>query len=145
MNPTQDANAGSFGAEEKKVTIGLVQTSVSENIADNMKKTERKIVEAASKGAQIVCLQELYRTRYFPQQEKLDAAKLAETIPGESTEAFAQLAKDKEIVIIAPLFEVSNGKCYNSAAVIDADGKLLGSYRKIHVPQGPVFLREKLF
>ena len=101
----QDINANTSGTEEKTVTIGLIQTSVSEDISWNMEKTVGKIREAAGKGAQIVCLQELFRTTYFPQEEKRDASKLAETIPGESTELLSQLAKELEIVIIAPLFE----------------------------------------
>jgi predicted amidohydrolase len=85
-------------------------------MAENMKKTMEKVEEAAEKGAQIVCLQELYRTRYFPQEQNRDAAKLAETIPGESTEAFSKLAKKRKIVVIVPLFEKgSDGKYYNSA------------------------------
>jgi predicted amidohydrolase len=89
----------------KTVTIGLIQTAVSEDIAENTAKTQRKIEEAAQKGAQIVCLQELYRTKYFPQQENVDAAPLAESIPGPSTTTFAELAKKYKVVIIAPLFE----------------------------------------
>ena len=133
-------------SEKNIVNIGLIQTRVSNNIADNMKKTLEKIKEAATKGAQIVCLQELYRTKYFPQEEKQDVSKLAETIPGESTKAFAELAKEKKIVIIAPLFETtSNGKFYNAAAIIDATGKISGSYRKIHIPQDPLFYEKNYF
>ena len=79
----------------KIVTVGLIQTTVSEDIADNVKRTVEKIEEASKKGAQIVCLQELYRTRYFPQEEKQDVSQLAETIPGESTSVFSELAKKK--------------------------------------------------
>ncbi len=103
---SSDSNSNHF--EKKIVNIGLVQTKVSDDIADNMKKTLEKIKEAATKGAQIVCLQELYRTKYFPQEEKQDVSKLAETIPGESTKAFSELAKEEKIVIIAPLFEKSS-------------------------------------
>jgi len=130
----------------KIVAIGLIQTSVSENIAANMQKTIKKIKEAAANGAQIICLQELYRTRYFPQEEKQDASQLAETIPGDSTKVFSELAKEKKIVIIAPLFELApNGKCYNSAVIIDADGKISGYYRKIHIPQDPLFYEKNYF
>lgn len=102
--------------------------------------------EAAKKGAQIVCLQELYRTRYFPQEEKQDAHKFAETIPGESTKVFSGLAKKHKIVIIVPIFEKHpNGKYYNSAVVIDANGKTLGTYHKIHVPQDPLFYEKNYF
>jgi agmatine deiminase len=111
-----------------------------------MKKTIQKIEEAAKKGAQIICLQELYRTQYFPQQENQDVSKLAETIPGESTNAFSTLAKRLKVVIIAPLFEkAQNGKFYNSAVTIDADGEISGVYRKIHIPNDPLFYEKSYF
>ena len=105
-----------------------------------------RVEEAAGKGAQIVCLQELYRWRYFPQKEHQNAQKLAETIPGESTKVFSELAKKHGIVIIVPLFEKhQNGKYYNSAVVIDADGRLLDTYHKVHVPQDPLFYEKNYF
>jgi agmatine deiminase len=111
-----------------------------------MKKTVSKIEEAAKRGTQIVCLQELYRTRYFPQEENLDVSGLAETVPGESTAIFSNLAKKHRVVIIAPLFEKAvNGKFYNSAVTIDADGGILGVYRKIHVPHDPLFFEKTYF
>jgi agmatine deiminase len=130
----------------KTVTIGLIQTRVSDDIGVNMQKTMKKIKQAAAKGAQIICLQEVYRTKYFPQKERYDVTSLAETIPGESTQVFSELAKEKKIVIIAPIFEkASNGKFYNTAVVIDANGKILGSYRKVHVPQDPLFYEKNYF
>jgi agmatine deiminase len=132
--------------ERKIVNIGLIQTSVSDNIDENMEKTMEKIEEASRKQAQIVCLQELFRTKYFPQEKNQDVSKLAETIPGESTRAFSELAKKNRIVIIAPIFEkASNGKYYNSAVVIDADGKILGVYRKVHIPNDPFFYEKNYF
>ena len=148
MTATEITNPNTVGTDEKRkiVSIGLIQTTVSDDIADNMKKTIERIKEASRKGAQIVCLQELYRTKYFPQEEKQDVSKLAETIPGESTRAFSELAKKKKIVIIAPLFEKnSNGKYYNSAAIIDANGKILGSYRKVHIPNDQFFYEKNYF
>jgi agmatine deiminase len=130
----------------KPVTIALIQTAVSENIAENMKKTSLKIEEAAKRGAQIICLQELFRTRYFPQEENLDARTYAEAIPGESTRIFSELAKKHNVVIIAPLFERgSNGKFYNTAAVIGINGEILGTYRKTHIPQDPYFYEKNYF
>jgi agmatine deiminase len=130
----------------KVVTLGLIQTSVESDPSLNIKKTVERIKEASAKGAHIVCLQELYRTRYFPQEEKQDVTSIAETIPGESTQVFSELAKEKKIVIIAPIFEkASNGKFYNTAVVIDVDGKILGSYRKVHVPQDPLFYEKDYF
>jgi agmatine deiminase len=130
----------------RKVTIGLIQTDVSENTAENLKKTLDKVEVAAAKGAQIICLQELYRTRYFPQKQNSNVVGLAETVPGESTAAFAQLAKKHGIVIIVPVFEKgSDGQFYNSAVTIDADGEILGVYRKIHVPYDPLFYEKAYF
>lgn len=139
-----DKNASKTGKEI--VSIGLVQTTVSEDIVANLRKTLQKVEEAARRGAQIVCLQELYRTPYFPQEENQDASKYAETIPGESTNAFSELAKKHKIVIIVPLFEKhSNGKYYNSAVVIDANGKLMDTYHKVHIPQDPLFYEQNYF
>ena len=132
--------------ERKIVTVALIQTSASEDTAENVKKTARRIEAAAKKGAQIICLQELYRTKYFPQFEKRDFAGLAETVPGESTGVFSALAKKTGTVIIAPIFEkTQTGKFYNSAVVIDADGKMLGVYRKTHVPHDPLFYEQSYF
>lgn len=115
----------------------------------NLKKTLIKVEEAAQKGAQIICLQELYHTKYFPQIEKeqqIDIQKYAETIPGKSTRAFSELAKKYQTVIIVPLFErATDGKFYNSAAVIDTNGLLLKTYHKIHVPQDPYFYEQEYF
>lgn len=132
--------------EQKIVTFGLIQTKVSDDIEENMRRTAEKIEETAKKGAQIICLQELYRTKYFPQAEKRDFTKLAETVPGESTRIFSAIAKKTGAVIIIPIFEkASNGKYYNSAVVIDADGKTLGDYRKTHVPFDPLFYEKNYF
>src|SRR5208283_4837850 len=133
--------------EEKRetVSIGLIQTIVSDDVAVNLNKTIKRIEEASRKGAQIVCLQELYRTKYFPQEEKKDVSELAETIPGESTRAFSELAKKKKIVIIAPIFETAKGKYYNSAVIIEANGEISGSYRKVHLPHDPLFYEKNYF
>ncbi len=112
----------------------------------NMQKTAQKIAQAAEQGAQIICLQELYRTRYFPQKEKQEVAALSESIPGESTKLFAPIAKKYSVVIIAPLYEKGNdGKFYNTAAVIGADGEVMGKYRKVHIPQDPYFYEKEYF
>ena len=132
-------------ADKKMVTVGLIQTFAEADPSENLKKAELKIREAAGKGAQIVCLQELYRTRYFPQKEKQGAVKLAETIPGESTGVFSRLAKELNVVVVAPLFEAEKGKFYNAAVVFDVGGQLVGHYRKIHVPQDPYFYEKNYF
>src|ERR1051326_4109799 len=127
------------------VRIGLVQTSVSTDIEKNVKRTISKIRQAAKRGARVVCLQELYRTKYFPTDEKTDISHLAETIPKESTDTLGKVAKELGAVIVAPIFEVDNGKYYNSAVVIDADGALLGTYWKIHIPHDPFFYEQSYF
>jgi len=130
---------------DDKVTVGLIQTSVSEDSHQNLGKTILKIEWAAARGARIICLQELFRTRYFPQQDKRDASALAETIPGESTEVLSALARKHEVVIIVPVFEKDESGYYNSVAVIDADGSLLETYRKVHIPHDPLFYEQSYF
>jgi len=129
-----------------KVTIGLIQTSVYEDIAANMENTTEKVHVAATEGAQIICLQELYRTTYFPSEERKVVTKLAETIPGDSTKVFSTIANERGVVIIVPIFEKgTDGNYYNSAVVIDADGKIMETYRKTHVPYDPLFYEKNYF
>ena len=130
---------------DRKVAIGLIQTTVSEDLDLNLKRTMEKVREAAARGAKIVCLQELFRTLYFPQWDGKDARALAETIPGSSTEAFSALAEELSIVIIVPIFEKDEAGYYNSVAVIDADGSLLPTYRKVHIPQDHLFYEKNYF
>jgi len=132
--------------KKNTVTIGLIQTSVSTDLEANLKKTVRRIREAARKGARVVCLQELFRTRYFPIDEKIDAAHFAETVPGESTSVLSDLAKELDVVIVVPIFEAAaDGRYFNTAAVIDADGTVLGIYRKLHIPHDPFFYEKSYF
>ncbi|MCJ7443191.1 MAG: carbon-nitrogen hydrolase [Methanotrichaceae archaeon] len=131
--------------EHGKVKVGLIQTSVTEDRTLNIKKTVEKAREAIFLGAKIICLQELYRTQYFPQWLDRDVSDLAETIPGESTEVFSALAREHQVVIIVPIFEKDQSLCYNSIAVIDADGKILCKYRKVHLPQDPLFYEKSYF
>ena len=131
---------------KNEVTICLIQTAVADNISENVQKTIKEIRMAAREGAQIVCLQELFNTVYFPQYEKCDYDKFAETIPGNTTDLFSKLAKELGIVIIVPIFEkASDGNYYNSAVTIDADGGILGVYRKIHIPFDPLFYEKNYF
>ncbi len=131
---------------KKLVTIAAIQSKVSEDTARNLEKTAMMIRKAAGDGARIVCLQELFRTLYFPQSKEAGVRKLAETIPGETTRTLANLAKDLGVVLIVPLFEKArNGKYYNSAVVIDHKGKLLPVYRKTHIPQDPKFYEKDYF
>src|SRR5438445_1962785 len=133
-------------AKNNTVTIGLIQTRVSDDVSKNTENAISKIREATRKGAQIICLQELYRTKYFPTDERKDVTLLAETIPGETTSTLSSLARELNVVIIAPIFEVdTSGKHYNTAVVIDANGTLLGSYRKMHIPHDPFFYEKSYF
>ena len=132
--------------ENKKITLGLIQSAVTENIEDNFRRTVDQIEIAAKQGAQIICLQELFKTVYFPQDEKIDASRLAESIHGESTKKLSSLAEKLKIVLIAPIYEIdSKGNCYNTAVVIDADGKTIGTYRKNHIPFDPLFYEKNYF
>jgi len=139
----------------KIVRVAGIQARATPDIAANLANAERLVRQAARKGAQIICLPELYRTIYFPQYEKQDVSRFAETIPGESTRAFRQLAKELGVVLIVPLFERaergrtgrngSSTRYYNSAVVIDQTGKLLPTYRKLHLPQDPLFYEQDYF
>lgn len=128
-----------------KLKIGLVQTQVSRDLNLNLRHTIEMVEEAAEAGARIVCLQELFRTPYFPQFDGLDASHYAETIPGESTDALSVVASEYGTAIIVPLFERAADGFYNSAAVIDQDGALLPAYRKIHIPHDPLFYEKSYF
>lgn len=119
---------------------------MSEDQNKNLAKAISLVEKAARKGTKIICLPELYRTRYFPQKKKGAKRPFFETVPGESTRAFAVLAKKHKVVVIVPLFEKSSkGKFFNSAIVINERGKLLPTYRKIHIPHDPNFYEKDYF
>jgi N-carbamoylputrescine amidase len=129
-----------------KVKVGLVQVSCVKDKEENIKKTIENIRIAAKKGANIVCLQELFASLYFCDIEDYDNFNLAEQIPGINTERFQALAKELGIVIIASMFEKkAQGLYFNTTAVIDADGKYLGKYRKMHIPDDPGFYEKFYF
>ncbi len=128
------------------VTIALVQTSALRDPAENLRKACEKIREAASRGARIICLQELFTTLYFCQTEDYKAFEYAETVPGPSIQVMQQLARELEVVIVASVFEArARGLYHNTAAVIDADGSYLGKYRKMHIPDDPGFYEKFYF
>src|SRR5271163_2162766 len=121
-----------------EVTIGLIQMSCGSDPKANLAKAVKKIEEAAKKGAEIICLPELFKSQYFCQEEDEQNFKLAESIPGETTKAISEAAKKNNTAVIAGVFEKrARGLYHNSAAVIDASGKLLGIYRKMHIPDDP--------
>lgn len=132
--------------EHERVTVGLIQMAAGPDPNENIKKAVAKVGEAVKEGSQIICLPELYRTRYFPQGIGLNVSALAETIPGESTRVFSEIARRNQIVIIVPVFErSSDGRYYNSAVIIDADGTLHTPYHKVHIPQDPGFFEKGYF
>ncbi len=127
-------------------TVGLVQMACSPMVARNHEAAEAGVRDAASRGAQVVCLQELFATPYFCQREDAACFDLAEEIPGPLTTRFAALARALDIALVVPLFERrAAGLYHNSAVVIDASGDLLGAYRKVHVPDDPQFLEKFYF
>jgi len=130
----------------RTVTLGLVQTRCSARPAENLKRTLDLAARAARQGARIVCTQELFRSPYFCQAEDHANFALAEPIPGPSTAAFQKLAKKHRIVIVASLFEKrAAGVYHNTAVIIDADGSLLGRYRKMHIPDDPLYYEKFYF
>lgn len=129
-----------------KVKVGLAQMSCSADKNVNLSKAIEKVKEAAAQGAQIVCLQELFTSLYFCDVEDYDNFKLAEPVPGPSTEALSNLAAQLNVVIIASLFEKrAQGVYHNTTAVLDADGSYLGKYRKMHIPDDPSYYEKFYF
>jgi N-carbamoylputrescine amidase len=129
-----------------KVKVGLVQMSCTADKQQNLEKAIVKVREAAAKNAQIVCLQELFTSLYFCDVENYDNFKLAEAIPGPSTDELSKVAKELNVVIIASLFEKrTHGLYHNTTAVLDADGSYLGKYRKMHIPDDPGFYEKFYF
>lgn len=130
----------------KNVKLGLVQMTCTANKQENLDKAIVKVRAAAAKGAQIICLQELFTSLYFCDVEDYDNFNLAEAIPGPSTDALQEVAKELGVVIIASLFEKrTQGLYHNTTAVLDADGTYLGKYRKMHIPDDPGFYEKFYF
>ena len=128
------------------VTLGLLQHACAADPAANLRTTLAAAERAAKDGAQIICTQELFRSQYFCQNEDHANFQLAEPIPGPSTAAFQKLARKHKVVVIASLFEKrASGLYHNTAVIIDADGALLGSYRKMHIPDDPLFYEKFYF
>jgi N-carbamoylputrescine amidase len=129
-----------------KVKVGIVQMTCTADKQQNLQKAIVKVREASAKGAQIVCLQELFTSLYFCDVEDYDNFKLAEAIPGPSTDELSKVAAELNVVIIASLFEKrAQGLYHNTTAVLDADGNYLGKYRKMHIPDDPGFYEKFYF
>jgi agmatine deiminase len=134
------------GMEQKMVRVALVQHGVSPDLDHNLKKALGLARKAAEAGAEIICLQELFRTPYFPQDEAGDTRAYAETVPGESTEVFSRLTEEYGTSIIVPLYEkTESGPAYNTAVAIENGRLLLPPYRKVHVPHDPLFFEKSYF
>jgi N-carbamoylputrescine amidase len=130
----------------RKFRVGMVQMSCTTDPGENLEKAAEKVKEAAKAGAQIVCLQELFRSQYFCREEKAELFDLAEPIPGPSTAVMARLAKELDVVIVASLFEKrAEGLYHNTAAILDAGGEMLGIYRKMHIPDDPLYYEKFYF
>ena len=128
------------------VVVGLVQMSCAPEAEANLEKAIKYIGEAARKGVGIVCLQELFRSEYFCQSEDVENFRLAETIPGPSTERLSAVAQEHRVVIVASLFEKRVAGIYhNTAVIIDADGRIAGKYRKMHIPDDPLYYEKFYF
>lgn len=130
----------------KKINVGLIQHACSDQTEENLLKSIAGIRKAAAQGAQLVVLQELHRSRYFCQQEDPAYCDLAEPIPGPTTERFAQLAKELQLVLVLSLFEKrAVGLYHNTAVVIERDGSIAGTYRKMHIPDDPGYYEKFYF
>ena len=129
-----------------KVKVGLLQMASCPQPRDNLEKTREGVRQAAEQGVQILCLQELFRSQYFCQAEDETFFDLAESIPGPTTEAMSALARRHRMALVVPLFERrAAGVYHNTAVVLDADGSLLGSYRKMHIPDDPLYYEKFYF
>ena len=130
----------------KKIKIAAVQQTCSPDVEENIRLAISQIEYAAKQGANLVCLQELFATQYFCQSEDHDQFQLAESIPGPTTDRLSQVARERNIVIVAGLFERRTaGLFHNSAVIIESDGSLAGLYRKMHIPDDPFFYEKFYF
>ena len=130
----------------EKFRVGAVQMSCSLDPNENLAKAEGRVREAAALGARIICLPELFRSQYFCREENAELFALAEAVPGPSTDALGRLSRELGVVIVASLFERrAAGLYHNTAAVIDVDGEIAGLYRKMHIPDDPLYFEKFYF
>ena len=131
---------------QKQVVIGLIQMEADTKLDSNLEQAVRKIKSAAAQGSQIISLQELFCTPYFPQEKSHRYFDWAESIPGPTTRLLSRLARQLKVVIIAPIFERhSSSRYYNTAVLMDADGTIIGTYRKAHLPNDPCYYEQFYF
>jgi N-carbamoylputrescine amidase len=127
-------------------TVGIIQDGATDNAAETVAAATERVREAAGRGAQIICLKELFNAPYFCKSQKCERFDIAEPIPGPTTDQMQALAKELAVVLVVPVFErQARGVYRNSAAIIDADGSLLGVYRKMHIPDDPLFNEKYYF
>ena len=133
-------------ATADRFRVGLVQMRCTPNPEDNVERAIAGVRDAAARGAGVVCLPELFRTQYFCQREDAELFELAEPIPGPTTESLSKLARDLKVVIVGSLFERrAAGIYHNTAVILNADGSLLGKYRKMHIPDDPLYYEKFYF
>jgi N-carbamoylputrescine amidase len=133
-------------ATKQTFRVGLVQMSMSTRPDENVERARDRVHEAAKAGAEVVCLPELYRSPYFCQKEDAALFDLAEPVPGPSTEALGRAAKEAGVAVVVPIFEKrAVGLYHNSAVVLDTDGRVAGLYRKMHIPDDPLFYEKFYF
>jgi N-carbamoylputrescine amidase len=131
---------------QRKFTLGLIQMACAKDPNENLAKAEWRIREAAGNGAQIISVQELFRSQYFCREESADLFDLAEPLDGPTKVRFTRLARELGVVIVGSIFERrAAGVYHNTALVIDADGELLGAYRKMHIPDDPLYFEKYYF
>src|ERR1051325_7518757 len=129
-----------------EISLALIQMTSSADVDENLAKAVSRIRQAAAKGAKIVCLGELFRSRYFCQSEDARNFKLAEPVPGPTTAALQDVAREAEVVVVASVFEKrSAGIYHNTGVVIDANGSIAGQYRKMHIPDDPLYYEKFYF
>jgi len=132
--------------DKDKFTVGLVQMHCTADPDENLKRAAQFVRDAARQGAQVICLPELFRTQYFCQREDAALFDLAETIPGPTTEVLCKVAQEAKVAVIVSLFEKrARGVYHNTAIMIDSDGKILGLYRKMHIPDDPLYYEKFYF
>ncbi|MEW6243371.1 MAG: carbon-nitrogen hydrolase [Bacillota bacterium] len=130
----------------KPIKVSLIQVRCTDDTVHNLERTIQLVRQASQDGAHIICLQELFQTLYFPQRVEVDKYRLAEPVPGPTTERMRALAEELGVVLLVPLYEYAMaGVYFNTCVVVDADGKVLGKMRKCHIPEGPQYFEKYYF
>jgi N-carbamoylputrescine amidase len=146
MSAIQNGATPPYVGRDTRFKIGLVQMTCTTNVDENLEKAVAGVRDAAKKGAEVVCLQELFRSQYFCRAENAELFNLAETIPGPSTETLSSIAKGMQVALVASLFEKrAQGLYHNTAVIIDANGEISGLYRKMHIPDDPLYYEKFYF